>query len=209
MFGSCIVAELPNSLPRPFVQFTPNSQILVIGTPTSASLWDVATWEQLDTHGGPTVGCGQFFTPQNDRLATIYNAGILFLYDQKIEKMCSTKPQNMILAYYFYEPHRMLFVLGDGHLWDWGFNPVELKRQKSSSTYPSSSEIFLAADQATGWYAYKDTGQGKISINNINGSTGTTIDQQNDYQYQVALQPAQRLMALGSRYGSIHIWTMP
>ena len=207
-----IVAELPNpvqSVQKPLVQFTPDSKLLVIGVPTSASLWDVATWEQLDTHGGPTVGCGQFFNPRNERLVTIYNAGILFLYDPKIQNMCSIKPLNMILAYYFYQPHRMLFLLGDGQLWDWGFNPVELTRTKSDTTYPVSGEIFLAADQATGWYAYKDIDQGKININNINGGTGTSIDQQEDYQYQVALQPTQKLMALGSRYGSIHIWTMP
>jgi serine/threonine protein kinase len=204
-----IVAKLPNSFPKPLVQFTADTSLLVIGVSTSASLWDVATWEQLDTHGGPTVGCGQFFTPQNERLATIYTAGILFLYDQKIENMCSTKPPNMILAYYFYVPHRMLFILESGHLLNWGFNSVELNRTRSTSTYSKSSEIFLAADQATGWYAYKDVDQGKISLDNINGGTGTTIDQQEDYQYQVALQPAQKLMALGSRYGSIHIWTMP
>jgi serine/threonine protein kinase len=204
-----IVAEMPGYIPKSIVQFTDDSKLLLMGTPSTASIWDVATWEQLATHGGQTVGCGQYFTPQNERLAIISTVGILFTYDEKIEKMCSTKPLNTILVYYFYEPHRMLFVLDNGNLWNWGFNQVELNRMVSATTYPSSSEIFLAADQVTGWYAYKDIGQGKISINNINGSTGTTIDQQNDYQYRVALLPAQKLMALGSKYGSIHIWTMP
>ncbi|HLO27515.1 MAG TPA: hypothetical protein VK249_00175, partial [Anaerolineales bacterium] len=74
---------------------------------------------------------------------------------------------------------------------------------------PLSNEIFLAADQASGWYAYKDIGQGKIVIRNINGGAETTIEQQDDYRYQVALLPGRKLMALGSQYGSIHIWTMP
>jgi hypothetical protein len=123
--------------------------------------------------------------------------------------MCSTKPPNIILVYYFIDPSRMLFVLGDGHLWNWAFNPVEFARTKSVSAFSSASEIFLAADQATGWYAYKDIDQGKINIKNIGNLTDTTIDQQEDYQYRVALLPAQKLMVFGSRYGSIHIWTMP
>jgi WD40 repeat protein len=204
-----VVAELPDYIQKSFVQFTADSKLLLMGSPYSATIWDVSTWEQLDTHGGLTVGCGHYFTPKNKRLAVISNVGILFTYDEKIEKMCGTKPLNTIFAYYFYDPHRMLFILGDGNLWVWNFDAVKLNQMKSATTYPLSSEIFLAGDQASGWYAYKDIGQGKINIENISGGTGTTIDQQNDYQYRVALLPSKKLMALGSKYGSIHIWTMP
>lgn len=206
-----VVAEMPGFIQKSFVQFTNDSKLLIMGSPYSARIWDVATWEQLDTHGGLTVGCGHYFTPQNERLAVISNAGILFTYDEKVEKMCGTKPLNIILVYYFYDPHQMLFVLGNGDLWVWDFNPVALNRIKSNVAYPLSNDIFLAADQESGWYAYKDIEQGKINIKNIHGSinSDTTIDQQEDYQYRVALLPAQKLMALGSRYGSIHIWTMP
>lgn len=204
------VAELPGYIQKSFVQFTEDSKLLVMGDAYSASIWDVATWEQLDTHGGPTAGCGQYFTPQNNRLAVISNAGILFnTYDQKMQDMCGTKPRGAILMYYFYTSHKMLFVLGNenGDLWIWDFNSTDISRIESDTPYPLSSQIFLAGDQASGWYAY--VSQGKINIKNINGSTGTTIEQQDDYQYRVALLPGKKLMALGSQYGSIHIWTMP
>ena len=205
-----IVAELPGYKKKDFIQFTDDTKLLVIGDPYSAKLWDIATWEQVDTHGGPTAGCGQYSTPQSKLLAVISNAGVLFTYDQKVEKMCGNKPPGAILMYYFYEEHKMVFVLGDGKPWVWGFNAVELNRLESSGeSYPLSSEIFLAADQSTGWYAYKDLAQAQLNIANINNNNGTTIAQQEDYQYRVALLPGKQLMALGSKYGSIHIWTMP
>jgi hypothetical protein len=56
-------------------------------------------------------------------------------------------------------------------------------------------------------YAYASGGT--VIIKNVNGSDVATIPAQDDYQYRVALLPAKKLIALGSRYGSIHIWTMP
>ncbi len=206
-----IVAELPGYKPKTFIQFTEDTKLLIVGDNYSANLWDVATWELLDTHGGPTAGCGQYSTPQNRLLAIISNAGLLFpQYDEKIELMCASKPRGALHMYYFYQQHKMLLVQSDGSLWVWGFNPVELRRKESSDTpYPLSREIFLAGDQASGWYAYKDLAKGTLRIENINGTGGETIDQQDDYQYRVALLPDKNLMALGSRFGSIHIWTMP
>jgi len=206
-----VVAELPSYIPKSFVQFSEDSKLLAIGTPSSASLWDVSTWEQVDTHGGPTAGCGQFFTPQNKLLTMISNAGILFtnVFDTKMQSMCGTAAPGATLVYYFYQPHRMVFVLGNetGDVWVWGFSGSDLSRIGSSAPYPLSSKIFLAADQTSGWYAYVT--RGAIIVKNIDGATGTTIDEQSDYQYRVALLPDRKLMALGSRYGSIHIWTMP
>lgn len=206
-----LVAELPGYKQKTFIQFTEDAKLLIVGDNFSANLWDVTTWELLDTHGGPTAGCGQYSTPQNKLLTIISNVGMLFTqYDQKVEKMCASKPRGALLTYYFYNQHKMLLVQSNGALWIWDFDPVELSRKESfDAPYPLSHEIFLAADQTSGWYAYKDLTQGKIIIKNIDGANGTTIDQQNDYQYRVALLPDKNLMALGSRYGSIHIWTMP
>lgn len=206
-----IIAELPNYTPKSFVQFSPDSNLLAMGNAYSASLWDVSTWEQVDTRGGPNAGCGQYFTPQNTLLTMISDAGIIFskVFDEKMQKMCGTELPGATLVYYFYEAHKMVFVLGNetGEVWIWGFSGSELSRKGSSTPYPLSSKIFLAADQSSGWYAYVT--RGAIIVKNINGATGTTIDEQTDYQYRVALLPDKKLMALGSRYGSIHIWTMP
>jgi WD40 repeat protein len=206
-----IVAELPGYISKSLVQFSDDSKLLVMGDPYSARIWDVATWEQLDTHGGPTAGCGQYSTPQNRLLAMISSAGIMFTseFDQKMQEMCGTKPKGAALMYYFYGPHQMVFVLGDqaGSLWIWDFGGSELARIGSDTPYPLPGDIFLAGDQASGWYAF--VANGTIIVRNIDGSPGVTINEQNDYHYRMALQPEKKLMALGSTYGSIHIWTMP
>lgn len=219
-----VVAELPdlrngrtdiqfsNFVHKPSVRFTEDAKLLVVSNAYHTNIWDVATWEQLalNPESGATAGCGQFSTPQSELLAIISNAGIMFHpYDAKIQEMCGVKPQGAALMYYFYEQHRMLFVLGNenGDLWIWRPNATDYGRIQSDTPYPASREIFLAADQASGLYAF--VVNGSINIRNISGSTITTINRQDDYQYRIALLPARRLMVLGSRYGSIHVWTLP
>jgi len=205
-----IVAELPGFNNNLYVQFSDDSKLLVMGNPYTANIWDVATWEQLDIQGGPTAGCGQYSTPQSDLLTTISNAGIMFYpYDAKIQEMCGVKPEGAAPMYYFYEQHRMLFVLGNenGDIWIWRPNATDYNRVQSNTPYPQSRKIFLAADQASGLYAY--VANSLINIKNISGANITTINRQDDYQYRVALLPDKQLMALGSRYGSIHIWALP
>jgi WD40 repeat protein len=206
-----IDAELPNYILKSFVQFSSDSRLLAMGNPYSASLWDVSTWEQVDTHGGPTAGCGQYFTPQNNLLTLISDAGVIFTntFDQQLQDMCGTAVPGATLVYYFRQAHKMVFVLGNeiGEVWVWGFSGADLSRKGSSIPFSLPYKAFLTADQDSGWYAYVTSGS--IIVKNISGETGTTIDEQTDYQYRVALLPGQKLMALGSRYGSIHIWTMP
>lgn len=205
------VAELPNYIPKAFVRFTDDSKLLVVGDAYSASIWDVATWEQVASHGGPTAGCGQYFTPQNDVLAIISRAGIMFnAFDAKMQELCGTEIPGAALVYYFYDIHRVVFVLGTetGDLWTWNFSSSDFSRVGSATPYPLPRKVFLAADQASGWYAYVT--DGKIVVENLDAAQGgASIDSQAEYEYRVALQPSQHLMALGSRYGSIHIWTMP
>lgn len=205
-----VVTELPGYANTMFVQFSDDSMLLVVGNSYTASIWDVATWEQVDARGGPTAGCGQYSTPQSDLLAIISGAGIMFHeYDAKIQEMCGIKPLGAKLMYYFYQSHRMLFVPGNekGELWIWNSRTTESSRIRSNIPYPTPGKIFLAGDQLSGLYAY--VANGRILIKNISGTTLATIDRQDDYQYRVALLPAQKLMALGSRYGSIHIWALP
>jgi WD40 repeat protein/predicted Ser/Thr protein kinase len=205
-----IVAELPDLasyIQTPFVQFTADSRLLITGDAYQARMWDVATWEQVNMHGGPNAGCGQFFTPQNELLALISRAGIRFAYDQKMEELCGIKPPGVIMMYYFHEPHKIAFVLANGDLKILHANSVEINRIESDASYPLPGDIFLAGDEASGWYAY--AADGNINIENINGAAGAVINSQDDYKYRIALLPGQKLMALGSRYGSIHIWTMP
>lgn len=206
-----IVAELPGYLMKDFVRFTDDTKILVTGNAYSAAFWDVTTWEKLYTHGGPNAGCGQFFTPQNQLLSIISESGIMFYdFDAKMEKMCGSAAPGATLVYYFYDPNRVVFVLGadkNGEIWEWNFVSDDLGRVQSNTPYPLVSKIFLAADQTTGLYAY--VADGEIHVKYVNGSTAMTIGGQEDYQYRLAMLPGKKLVALGSKYGSIHIWSMP
>jgi len=205
------VAELSGYIQKSFVQFRDDSKLLVMGDPYNAKIWDTATWEEADIKGGPTAGCGQYSTPESYLQAIISNAGIFFNpFDAKMQAMCSEKPLGLTMMYYFYKEHRIVFVLGkntNGELWVSNFNENETNRRAEDTSYDQSSKVFLAGDQASGYYAY--TADRKIHINNINGGTNLTVDNQDDYQYRVALVPGKNLMALGSRYGSIHIWILP
>lgn len=201
-----IVAEIPGYQPNSLVQFTDDSKLFVTGNSRIASIWDVTTWEQLNTHGGFNNGCGQYFTPQNDLLAVVSDAGILFTLNNNIQDMCTTKPEGATLVYYFQSNHKIFFVLGDGNLWSWNFLSKDIVSiVRTRTTYPFSNEVFLAGDQESGWYAY--TSSNKLIVNA--GIQYTVSESQDDYHYRVAFSPKQKLIALGSKYGSVHIWTMP
>lgn len=201
-----IVATLSGYPQNAFVQFTGDSKLLVAGTPNTAAIWDVATWEKLDSHGGPTAGCGQFFTPQNKLLSVISNAGILFSYDQNVQDMCGTRIEGATFMYYFPKSNLLLFVLGDGSVWLGNKDSYNISRMRFNTPYRTPNSIFLAGEQESGWYAYVTQSQVRISRPN---AAGVTIDHFDDYFYRVAFLPARNLIALGTRYGSIHIWYVP
>lgn len=198
-----IVANLPGYPAKSFIQFSDDSKILIAGTPYIASLWDVATWEQVESHGGPTAGCGQYFTPENKLLTVISNAGITFSYNPEL---CGTRIQGATLMYFFPPQNQLLFVLGDGNIWLGNSASPDISRKVSNAPHPLPGEIFLAGDQERGWYAYVS---GAILRFSIPSSSVMTVPSQDDYQYRVALLPDKKLIALGSRYGSIHIWKVP
>ncbi|MFZ5883265.1 MAG: protein kinase domain-containing protein [Chloroflexota bacterium] len=201
-----IVVTLAGYPQNAFVQFTADSKLLVAGTPKTAAIWDVATWEKLASDGGPTAGCGQFFTPQNKLLAVISSAGILFSYDRNIQDMCGTRIEGATLMYYFPKSNLLLFVLGDGTIWLGNKNSPNISRLRARSPYLTPNLIFLGADQESGWYAYVT--QTKVRFMTTNTS-GWSVDHYDDYFYRVAFLPGKNLIALGTRYGSIHIWSIP
>ena len=107
--------------------------------------------------------------------------------------------------YYFEKQRIFFFVLGDGALWNPGFNSPEVGRVGMSVSYPSPDEIFIAGNQVGGEYAIKENNV--LHIQNLNRSLSIIIPGQDDYRYKVAFSPQQmKMFALGSRYGSIHIW---
>jgi serine/threonine protein kinase/WD40 repeat protein len=196
--------------PNSWLQFSDDSKLLVTGTLRKASIWDVSSWEKVDSHGEINAGCGQFFTPppQNRRLAAISLVGILFSYTPTDAKTCGDPPKGTVFVYYFKKQQRELFVLGDGRVWSWDFVSQEISRIDLGHTYPNPSAVFLGANQESGLYASVD-GPALYIRNVTGGASYTPIPGQDDYDYQVAFLPTQKMFALGSKYGSIHIWTLP
>lgn len=202
-----IVASLPGYFPDALVQFSEDSKLLFMGNPYDAIIWDVTTWEKINMRGGSNAGCGQYSTPQNQRLVIISDAGMIFDYNDYVKTLCGTKPVGATLVYYFPQQKRAIFVLGDGRILNWFFNQVALHRINLTSAYPLPYSIFLAGDQTLGLYAGRSGNS--LVVYQSNGTKMLSIDGQDNYQYQVAFaQKKNILLALGSEFGSIHIWVV-
>jgi len=211
-----IVAELPNIPKNSFVQFTNDNKLLITGTEDSARVWDVSTWEQLISLGGFDKVCGTYripppHPPQDNLLAVISNAGILFSDEPKILSMCGfgSKIPGATLMYYFPKQNQLLFVLGDGAIWIGNNESENFASKGKNGSYSLPRQIFLAGEQESGWYAYKNISNGRLQIENLSGSSGTSINGQDDYEYRVAFLPRKNFIVLGSKYGSIHFLIIP
>lgn len=100
-----------------------------------------------------------------------------------------------------------MFVLGDGRVWAYDFISTDISKLDPRFIYPSPGDVFLAANQESGIYA--SVSGNSLFVKNISGASYGTISGQDDYAYQAAFLPTQKIFALGSKYGSIHIWTLP
>ena len=192
-----------------YVQFTEDSKVLAAGTVRSANLWDVSTWEKLKFHGGVTQGCGQYFTPQNELLALVSDAGILFAKNENIIEMCGTKPVGAFLKYYFPAMHEVVFVLGNGNIWEWDFKGVDYSSSyiHMATSIKDSDEYFIAGDAESGYYASFD--RAVLIIKHIILNKSLIIPYQDDYKYKAAFNAEKGIFALGSQFGAIQIWTLP
>jgi serine/threonine protein kinase len=203
-----IVSEMFGYEPNSFLQFSSDSKLLVTGTPNRAVIWDVSSWEKVDSHGGRVnEGCGKFLTPENKLLTVISSVGILFNSSPTDEKMCGTSPKGVTFVYYFQKQARMAFVKGDGKIWTWDFMSPDISKLDPRLIYPNPSDIFLSGNQESGLYA--SVAGPSLFIKDISGKSYGTILGHDDYDYQVAFLPTQKMFALGSKYGSIHFWTLP
>lgn len=202
-----VVKELRGYELNSFLQFSDDTKMLVTGTAQKVTIWDVSTWEKINVHGEVTAGCGQFFTPENKMLAVVTSVGILFTYEGNDPKICGKPPLGTTFVYYFKKQNRVVYVLGNGKIWTWDFYSEDISNIAPLPTYLNPRDIFLAANQDSGWFA--SVSDETLFVKNISNNLNGTIPGQDDYDYQVAFLPAQKLFALGSRYGSIHIWTLP
>jgi hypothetical protein len=137
---------------------------------------------------------------------TISDAGIFTDSSNYLKNtLCGAIPHGAAFMYYFESSSQGYFVLGSGRLW--AFDKYDALRVTSGSAYPLPNDVFIAGYQEGNLYAAAANG-----VLQVRGGSGIHIDipGQDDYHYQVAFAPSwTRFFALGSRYGSIHIWTLP
>ena len=108
--------------------------------------------------------------------------------------------------YYFPAQNDLFFVLGDGKVWYGNNSDSSRSRIVPSAPHPLPGSVFIAGHE-NGLYA-QAVGD-NLLIKTIINSTSITIRHNDDYLYRVAFLPGKKLFALGSKYGSIHIWAMP
>ena len=188
--------------------FNKQQSLMTAGIPQEAMIWDISTWEKLNTHGGPNSGCGQFYTPESKVLTVLSDIGAYETLDKKVEGMCGSKPQLITLEYYFHENNVGVYAVIGGILFEDDPLTVNTGWLKTDVTIRLHKDHFVAAQRSSRLYAYiRDDADLYFKF------TGSRqpffqLPWQKDWQYQVEFSPRDNLVALGTKYGSIHFYVL-
>ena len=197
------------------VSFSPDEQLLVSGTLQSAYIWDTATWEKLMFHGGSMTSCGEFYTPENQHIAMVWNTTILFEANNQIRTICSSRPD-------FAQPLQLLmyqkgaiYQLINGRIWIWDLTEKEMADAQNVKKYPgqkTSPDILLALSNNTDIKVIAREGKDILVSGQSRGIVQTKVSQKEFidravYQYTAAVSPDLTILALGSQFGTITFWT--
>lgn len=190
------------------VGWSEDGNLLVIGDTQNAILWDVSTWQRLQVKGGANAGCGQYFTPESERLAIISDFEVFFNYNKDIEVLCATKPGFAVREAVFPDLSFAIMKVSGGKLWLWDLNADEIGRMKERLLgSPGSPEELLAFSQDSKFLVVELDGN-EVLLKRLNNII-KTIRYQPLYQYAAAVSPNSCMMALGSVFGTIRLYTVP
>lgn len=188
------------------VYFYPDQSLFVEGNRQSAMIWDVSTWEKLNIQGGPNAGCGQFFTPDNRRLAVISDVGIYEQFGRSAEYVCSIRPQNAKMHHF--EGTMGVFTVNNGVIFEVSFANINVEWLKTDKTLLSHKDQFIAGSGSR--YAFSrdnlDLNIARISSRRNHPTIIFTTPWYEEYKYSVAFSPKDNLIALGTKFGSIHVY---
>lgn len=185
------------------VGFSPDDAILVAGTMSQALIWDVGNWTPVASHGGPNSGCGMYFTPDNQLLATIWDGAIIFKLNMNIELLCATKPSFARGVHLSADLKYAIFETDGGGIWKFQYDPDQIGTDRKSLSN-AKQEFFQ--NSSFGDQVYVIDKVKKLAVTDQNFGELFSFMNQDLYAYQAAVSPDNRLIALGSKFGNISIW---
>ncbi len=200
-----LVETLPGYVSGWQIYFNPNQTLLIEGNMQSAMIWEMSIWQKLNLHGGPNTGCGRFFTPDNRLLAVISDIGIFETVDQRILSVCAPRPNGTVLSYYNYDRDRGVYTVNDGMIFVSNPRTLNVGWLRTNKTLWDHKEIFISGSQDL--YAYARDNQ-TLQIGNVSNRSVFFMPWYGDYKFVAAFSPKDNLVALGSKFGSIHIYAV-
>lgn len=209
--------KLPGYMLGWMVRPRPDQQILVAGTEKDGLIWDTSTWERLQITSGPYAHCRKFQTPETELLAVIWKKGILFniaewksrpaRLKQTVENLCNKEGDFASpVALHPQEKPALFLLKWNGKLWSWNLSEREYTLKENYTTYaapPRYSDRFLGYSAGGSAYLYVIDDEYVIASN-----SQFRLGDWAAHRYVGAVTDdiANRLIALGSQYGTILIF---
>lgn len=200
------------------VGFSQNEKLLASGYPLAAFVWDTSTWQKVETRRVVDSGCGIYNTAEGTHLATFWHDSAIFEVAQATRSWCQQPPDFASPLYLYNSQTMAIFQVRTGELWVWNFNDQEkemmaLKTQKWTTLKEPHTLLAMAPDNSfilwnqsnenlyisrlsSGWSTHNLTET--LSIKNVGG-----------YGYQGAIAPGGKIIALGTRFGTVSLWQKP
>ena len=165
----------------------------------------MSVWQKLNTHGGPNTGCGHFFTPDNRLLAVISDVGIFEAINNQILSVCAPRPNGTVMDYYNYGNDRGFYTVTNGMYFLSSPRSVNVGWLRTDKSLRDHQDVFIAGYLDKIAYARDNH---NLYFGNMSSKRMLNVPWYGDYKYVAAFSPNSNLMAIGSKFGSIHIYIM-
>lgn len=191
------------------VSFSPDEQLLVTGNTREAIIWDTSLWQRRKIHGGLRNGCGQYFTPDNQRLAMITEAAIVFNYNEKLLTLCSMRPKGATPITLLNDQKYALYQMIPSGLWLWGMDAREVTGENRTNIIDGVDKLLAVSEDSNLLVFSMENSVVLLNkITNIRGSGSLAEFPNQEYeQFTAAISPDNKYLVLGSQYGTITVWT--
>jgi WD40 repeat protein len=190
------------------ISFDPEEKMLVIGNTREAYIWDTSTWEKLKIQGGYNGGCGLFNTPEFENLALIWEKAIIFQINETMFTLCANKPSFADPMYLFQDRSTAIYQNKAGILWLWNLDPdTIIEADPHGLKMPEMVLLAMSANDQMALYSRDNIMVALSTVNKSGFLQKWVFPRQADYQYRAAFSNNNTLVALGSRFGTITVWS--
>jgi WD40 repeat protein len=194
------------------VGFSDDESMFVVGNLRTVRVWDTSTWERIDIKMGMDPGCTRVSTKAfpDEPLVHVLSFALWFDMNKSIDRYCYTPLDAVGLAASSNYSNLIFRLNRNGKLWAWNLNERVYVDQKNDFTYEynQNPEVLLALSYAGQAMIKVDPNKDVRLVTFPNTSTGI-IYHQDDYGVKAAISDEARLIAFGSKYGTITLWAKP